>query len=173
MQTDVIIALGSNLGNPEENLILAIEQLASLFGKSLQSSSFWQSEPQEMASDAGLFLNAVVTGSCRLEVADLLLALQKIEASMGRGANHGYHESRCIDLDIITYGPSRLEKPGLIVPHPRAHKRLFVLLPLAELMPDLVLPGFDLKVSELIGHAPNMVINRLPRSPALRPPASP
>ncbi|HIG44239.1 MAG: 2-amino-4-hydroxy-6-hydroxymethyldihydropteridine diphosphokinase [bacterium] len=165
MQTPVIIALGSNLdsnfGGPKDNLLAAAGEIQSALDASGCLSSFWQSEPQDMSVGTANFVNAVVEISTSLSARELLDTLHGIEIKMGRPAEHGSNRSRTIDLDIITYGDSQIDEPDLIVPHPQAHARLFVLLPLAELSPELVLPGQTLTVRELIPTAKAMKISRV------------
>jgi 2-amino-4-hydroxy-6-hydroxymethyldihydropteridine diphosphokinase len=167
MQYQVIIALGSNLKgksvSPRENLCEAASLIKAALGSSIQLSSFWQSEPQGMSHASENFVNAVAVTRTSVSAENLLRVLQNIEVSMGRSADHGYYESRIIDLDIIAYGDCKIAQPDLVVPHPRAHERLFVLLPLAELLPDLVLPGQSVSVRELIPMADAMEISCLPQ----------
>lgn len=165
MGTPIIIALGSNLrsstAGPKENLLRAVQEIDAVLGSTVHLSSFWQSEPQDMSAGAANFVNAVVETRTSQSARELLNILQAIEAKMGRPTGHGSNESRTIDLDIIAYGDNQINEANLIVPHPRAHTRLFVLLPLAELSPDLVLPGQTLTVRELIPMAKAMKISRV------------
>jgi 2-amino-4-hydroxy-6-hydroxymethyldihydropteridine diphosphokinase len=165
MRNQVIIALGSNLGgepgNPKENLLEGVTLIEAALGFPVRLSSLWASEPQGMSSDAENFVNAVAVTRTSLSPGCLLQMLQGIEIRMGRSADHGLNESRVIDLDIITYGDCEIVQPDLVVPHPKAHERLFVLLPLAELQPDLVLPGQRLSIRELIPMADAIEISRL------------
>jgi len=165
MQYQVIIALGSNLrgksGSPKENLLEAAALIEAALGSSVRLSSLWRSEAQGMSRTSENFVNAVAVTRTSLSVESLLKTLQGIEVSMGRCARHGLYESRIIDLDIIACGDCKIARPDLVVPHPRAHERLFVLLPLAELQPDFVLPGQSLSIRELIPMANPMEISCL------------
>ena len=107
-------------------------------------------DPQNVEDEAEEFVNAVARLTTTVPVRELLVRLQEIEVALGRPGNHSSQESRTIDLDIICYGDVVIDEPDLIVPHPRASIRLFVLMPLAELAPDLVLPGTDKTVRGLI-----------------------
>jgi 2-amino-4-hydroxy-6-hydroxymethyldihydropteridine diphosphokinase len=147
METSVYVALGSNLGNREENIRAAIARLADLASGAVEQSSFYETEPLGM--DAPLFINAVVGFHTHLSPEELLVALQGIEVDMGRPADHRENDSRTIDLDIICYGDLRIDAPNLELPHPRAHLRSFVLVPLAEIAPALVLPGQSKTAQEL------------------------
>ena len=169
MGSQIIIALGSNLssryGGPEDNLLQAVQEIEIALQSTCRLSSFWQSEPQDMSTGSADFVNAVVETRTSLSARTLLNTLQAIEFKMGRPAEHGSNESRSIDLDIVTYGDRQINELDLIVPHPGAQTRLFVLLPLAELSPDLVLPGQTLSVSELIPMARAMKIRRIEKTP--------
>lgn len=153
METRTYIALGSNLGDTAANLEAAIERLAQLATGKVLRSSFVRTEPFDMEDDAGDFLNAAVGFDTRLGARALLVALQEIEVDMGRPADHGHHTSRIIDLDIICYGDCVIDEPGLVVPHPRALERPFVIVPLAEIAPNLILPGCTLTLAALARQA--------------------
>ena len=165
MEKQFIIALGSNLGTPENNLLQAIKRLQMDLDQNLRHSSLWLSEPQGPMKDAGTFLNAVVVGQTNLDAHELLTLTQAIEVEMGRPPDHRSHESRTIDLDIIALADLVLDEPKLCIPHRHAHERLFVLQPLAELLPELVLPGQKLNILQLIDLAPPMEISRQPQPP--------
>jgi 2-amino-4-hydroxy-6-hydroxymethyldihydropteridine diphosphokinase len=135
MKSRVVIALGSNLGNRRQNLTIAVDRLGRLALGELLCSSFYETAPVAMM-DAGDFINAAVTFETDLSPEGLLSALKVIEVDMGRPADHGRNTERVIDLDIILFGDRVINHPGLIIPHPRAHVRDFVLLPLLEIAPD-------------------------------------
>jgi 2-amino-4-hydroxy-6-hydroxymethyldihydropteridine diphosphokinase len=163
--TEVIIALGSNLAYPAENLSKAIECLKMLFDAPVRASSYWQSEPINMEDHAAAFLNAVVLSRTDLKPVALLQKLEEIEMMMGRQKSGisklAYSHSRTIDLDIIAYGNELIDSDFLTVPHPRAMQRLFVLLPLAQLCPEYCFPGQSSSLNDLIRKAPLMEINDL------------
>ena len=170
MTTEVIIALGSNLGCPAENLSMAIKHVDAVLLSPSRNSTFWKSEPVKMEDGAASFVNAVVLGQTLLTPIELLRALEEIEAAMGRDKSikdesfedyEGLYQSRTIDLDIIAYGDEIVDLASLIIPHPRAMERLFVLLPLAQIHPDFFFPGQDLSLSSLISKAPKMEISDL------------
>lgn len=169
MYQQFIVALGSNLGEPKTNLVSAISRLRETLDEDLHQSSFWQSEPQGMPPETGTFLNAVVVGKTLIGAHELLRLLQVIEVEMGRAMNHGSYESRRIDLDIIALGNMTLHDPKLCIPHRHVFDRLFVLQPLAELLPALILPGQDRTVAAMIDQAPDMKISRLSFPPAQNP----
>lgn len=148
MQTPVYVALGSNLGDRKRNIHEAVRRMSELAGGGIELSSLYRTVPDGM-DDAPEFLNAVATFTTELGARELLSALLAIERDLGRPADHGANQSRIIDLDLVDFGGHCIDEPGLTVPHPRAHLRDFVLVPLAELAPDLCLPGQSATVREL------------------------
>lgn len=138
METRVYVALGSNLGDRVNNLRQAIARLTLIATSEIDQSSFYMTDPQDMEDDAQEFANAVVGFDTALTPRQLLAATQAIEVDMGRPANHGCNDSRIIDIDIIIYGNQVVSEADLVIPHPRAHARAFVLMPLAEIAPDMI-----------------------------------
>ncbi len=136
---DTWIGLGANLGDAHATLDAACEALAALPRTRLVArSSVWRSAPIDAAGPD--FLNAVAHLQTRLDPHALLAALHAIEA--GHGRERPYRNApRTLDLDLLLYGNQRIDTPMLVVPHPRAHLRAFVLCPLAELMPGGEVPG--------------------------------
>lgn len=153
----VYVALGSNLGKRDAHLDAACEALADLCvnGSSLKSSSRIETRAVVPADRAGEnqpdYLNAVVSFRTELEPILLLDALQSIERERGREREGIPHWSaRPLDLDLLLYGEQRVCEPRLTVPHARLLERRFVLQPLAELAPDLVIPGASVTVAEAL-----------------------
>jgi 2-amino-4-hydroxy-6-hydroxymethyldihydropteridine diphosphokinase len=133
------IALGGNLGPVEQNFQKAISLLDQFRGsKVIQVSTIITSHPVG-ASSGNLFRNAVLSLETNLEPLDLLKSLQEIEASFGRDRSVRWGP-RPVDLDIILYGEQVVELPDLIIPHPACWYRRFVLLPMAEIAPDVTHP---------------------------------
>jgi|AntAceMinimDraft_12_1070368.scaffolds.fasta_scaffold53338_2 2-amino-4-hydroxy-6-hydroxymethyldihydropteridine diphosphokinase len=165
----VLVAFGSNLGNRELTLSDALTAIADLSEAPLRCSSWWSSAPALMADDAGEFINGVVEMQTSLSAWQLLLALQAIEWQAGRPKSHAFNASRVLDLDIICFGDAIIERPGLVIPHPRACQRLFVLVPLAELCPGLVMPGQPDSIETLINRASGEPVTRLQAAPILPP----
>ncbi|MBN8249795.1 MAG: 2-amino-4-hydroxy-6-hydroxymethyldihydropteridine diphosphokinase [Verrucomicrobia bacterium] len=153
---EALIALGSNLGDPAGQIRSAMECLDRLSRLPVRRSSLWWSTPVDCPPGSPAFINAAAA----LDPHDgetpesLLARLQEIEREFGRRPKQVPNESRPLDLDLIAWGAEVRATSSLILPHPRAHQRRFVLEPLAELAPDLVLPGQALKVRELLAAAP-------------------
>ncbi|HMR67776.1 MAG TPA: 2-amino-4-hydroxy-6-hydroxymethyldihydropteridine diphosphokinase, partial [Anaerolineae bacterium] len=144
--TPVYIALGSNLGDRRSNLIDAISQLRQKVDID-RISAVYETEPAYV-TDQPRFYNMVLSGTTALPPHELLRFLKSIERRMGRERKIRYGP-RPIDLDILVYGDLRLETDTLTIPHPRIAERAFVLVPLAEIAPQLVIPGLAFTVAEL------------------------
>jgi 2-amino-4-hydroxy-6-hydroxymethyldihydropteridine diphosphokinase len=137
----VYIGLGSNLGDRAEALRAAVERLARLHRtRVLAVSSFRETEPVGYL-DQPRFVNAVAAVETELDPWTLLEELLAIERGLGRTREGPRFGPRTIDLDLLLYDELVLERPGLQIPHPRLHERAFVLEPLLELAPGLVVPG--------------------------------
>ena len=155
-QNLVILALGSNLGDSRQILPAAMERLAGFAERIFLRSSIWETQPVDCPPGSPVFLNAAVglVPRLRLTPESLLAQLKKIEARAGRKAKTCMNEPRTLDLDIITFQTELRNTPDLVVPHPRAHLRAFVLAPIAEIAPMLVLPGHTKTISELLRGLP-------------------
>lgn len=130
------IGLGANLGDAQRALHDAIDALGRLPGTQLvRSSSFWRSAPVDAGGPD--YCNAVAKVQTRLPAPDLLRELHAIERAAGRARPYR-NAPRTLDLDLLLYGSGRIDSAVLTVPHPRLRERAFVLLPLAELAPELV-----------------------------------
>jgi len=146
----VYLGLGSNLGDKELYLKLAIGLITSEIGGIVRQSAFISSEPWGFNSD-NEFLNAVVLVETDLLPMDLLEKTQEIERRLGRAekSTTAYFD-RPIDIDILLYDNLIIDEPTLKIPHPLITERDFVLVPLVEISPDLTSPVSGLKYSELI-----------------------
>jgi 2-amino-4-hydroxy-6-hydroxymethyldihydropteridine diphosphokinase len=133
------VGLGSNLGDREAMLRRALEQLARK-ADVVAVSSFRDTEPWGR-TDQPRFLNAVAMIETVLSPRELLDTLLAIERELGRTRDSSRWGPRTIDLDLLLVDTLEIDEPGLTVPHPRLHERQFVLQPLAELDPGLVVPG--------------------------------
>lgn len=151
MENMAFVALGSNLGDSVSVLQEAMKRLAELSAQPLLRSSLWATSPVDCPPGSPDFVNAVVglvpLPSERPE--SLLGKLQALEQEFGRRPKKVLNEPRPLDLDIIAYGQEVRNTVTLVLPHPRAHTRQFVLAPLAEIAPELVLPGQTKSVREL------------------------
>ena len=145
------IALGSNLGDPRDTVLRAMDRLQELSAQPLAKSSLLETSPVDCPPGSPNFVNAVVGLIPRPEETpeSLLRKLQKLEKEFGRTPKKVLNESRPLDLDLLAFGNETRSLPELILPHPRAHLRQFVLQPLAEIAPALVLPGHTKTVSDL------------------------
>ncbi len=146
------VALGSNLGDRLQNLQAARRAIAGLPGVILPilSSSVYETEPVDCEPDAAQFLNAVLEFDYDGEPVDLWRHLKQIETELGRPRNHRRNVSRNIDIDLLYFGDMTINNKELRLPHPRMHLRRFVLQPLADVRPNLVLPNQTKTVRELL-----------------------
>lgn len=140
------------MGDSREIILAALAALQNISAAPLLKSSLWQTSPVDCPPDSPKFLNAVVALTPRAgETPESLLEkLQSLEKEFGRTAKKILNEPRPLDLDLIAFGQEARNTPNLILPHPRAHTRRFVLQPLNEIAPDLVLPGQKQSVAQLL-----------------------
>jgi 2-amino-4-hydroxy-6-hydroxymethyldihydropteridine diphosphokinase len=139
--TRAYVGLGANLGDRERTLRAAVDALAAEAGIEVVSvSTLRETEPLGVGEQPR-FLNGAVELETTLTARELLERLLAVEQRFGRVRIPGEHGPRTLDLDLLLYGDEAIDEPGLTVPHPRLHERSFVLEPLAELAPDLVVPG--------------------------------
>ncbi len=141
------LALGTNLGDRPRNLAAALQALPPLVSVTAESA-IYETPPWGYA-DQPAFLNMAVKAETELPPQELLAHLKQIEASLGREKTFA-NGPRLIDLDILFYDNLVLESPPLVIPHPRLHERAFVLLPLADLNPELVHPKLGWFVWEML-----------------------
>ncbi|MFZ0393445.1 MAG: 2-amino-4-hydroxy-6-hydroxymethyldihydropteridine diphosphokinase [Terracidiphilus sp.] len=149
----VYLALGANIpgpaGPPEATLAAAAERLAAL-GRIAACSSLYSTAPVGLA-DQPRFLNAVLGLETNLPPRELLDQLLRIEREFGRDRSASVPNGpRTLDLDILLYGSEIIHEPGLEIPHPRLAERAFVLVPLAEIASNLVVPGTAKTVQQLL-----------------------
>jgi 2-amino-4-hydroxy-6-hydroxymethyldihydropteridine diphosphokinase len=135
------IGLGSNLDDPSKQIERALLAVAKWPGIELRKTSrLFQSTPWGV-SDQPDFVNAAAEIQTELSPRELLQALLDIERQFGRIRDSTRWGPRILDLDLLAYADFVLDEPGLHLPHPHAHERAFVLLPLADIAPGLVIPG--------------------------------
>ena len=142
------LGLGTNLGDRESYLAQALKELGGLPTMEIGAvSSIYETAPVGL-TDQPDFLNLVVSVRTTLSPRELMDALLNIENKMGRVRTVRWGP-RVIDLDLLLFGDVRVGVPGLSVPHPRLRERSFVLIPLAEIAPDLIFPGEKMTIKKL------------------------
>nr|WP_314546877.1 2-amino-4-hydroxy-6-hydroxymethyldihydropteridine diphosphokinase [uncultured Massilia sp.] len=153
------VGIGANLGDARANVLDAIARLQRLPGtRFLQASSLYRTAPIDSSGDD--YVNAVASLDTDLDAHALLQALFDIEQAHGRERPYR-NAPRTLDLDLLLFGDQVIaDAPTLLVPHPRLHERAFVLAPLAELAPDLVVPGRG-SVASLLPGVADQSIERL------------
>ena len=146
----VYLGLGTNLGNKEQNLRMAVQKIEERIGKIVSLSAFYVTAPWGFASDNS-FLNAVVCVETSLRPLEVLKETQAIERELGRTSKSmgGVYSDRLIDIDLLLYGDTIMDEEGLILPHPLMVERRFVMEPLAEIAPDVMHPVLHKTMKEL------------------------
>ena len=152
-QVPVFVAIGSNIGDAEGHVARAFSALKMRFPGSHRCSSLYRTAPVDCPPGSPPFVNAMMVIERFDQVLDpteLLAGLLMLERAFGRLQRHERNEPRVLDLDVVAAGSLIGSFGALQVPHVRAHERPFVLLPMAELAPDFVLPGQSATVAELL-----------------------
>ena len=145
------VSLGSNLGDKKDNCLRGLESLASSgHAKIVKRSRFCRTDPVDYL-DQDWFVNAMVKVETDLGPHDLMRSLLDIEAALGRLRESAVRFGpRIIDLDLIFYGTRRIESDTLVVPHPRMHRRRFVLEPICDIEPELLHPVLKKTMRQLL-----------------------
>ena len=148
------LGLGSNLGDRLANLQRARARLLAMPGvaAAILSAPLFETDPVDCEGGAGAFLNTVVEIGLPgdADLPGVLTRLREIERSLGRPSRYPRNASRPIDIDILYAGDQCFETPTLTLPHPRLRERRFVLAPLAAIRPDLILPGREQSIAEIL-----------------------
>ena len=144
------IAVGSNMGEKKQNCLDGLDRFAETGRiEILAVSEFYKTEPVDYV-DQDWFVNAVAKIGTTLDPLDLLMVLMDAEITLGRRRDTVRFGPRVIDLDIIFYDQRVIDSPRLVVPHPRMHKRRFVLAPICDIEPELLHPVLNVTVKELL-----------------------
>jgi 2-amino-4-hydroxy-6-hydroxymethyldihydropteridine diphosphokinase len=146
--TRAYVGLGANLGPREVTLLRAVDLLAEAEGVDVVAVSQLRETDPVGIVDQPMFLNGAVALETSLSARDLLALLLAVERELGRVRAERWGP-RTVDLDLLVYGDDVVDEPGLRVPHPRVRERRFALEPLAELDPDLAIPGLG-RVSDAL-----------------------
>jgi 2-amino-4-hydroxy-6-hydroxymethyldihydropteridine diphosphokinase len=168
MERDIYLSLGTNLGDREDNLRRAVSELISKLGPALKLSSIYETEPWGYL-DQPKFINMCAVFKSSAEPIELLFLVKDIERNLGRAKSVKWGP-RIIDIDILLVGSIRLISESITLPHPRMWERAFVIVPLAEIAPDLMGPGGVSCLSLAKSLDPDRVVRR---AGALYPDAKP
>jgi 2-amino-4-hydroxy-6-hydroxymethyldihydropteridine diphosphokinase len=146
------VALGSNLGDRLGNLRAARKAIVDLAGvrPPVLSSAIYETDAIDCEPGAGKFLNAVLEFDYQGDPVALWKSLMEIESALGRRRPHSRNISRKVDIDLLYAGEIQIDTRELQLPHPRMHSRKFVLQPLADIRPDLILPNQTRTIRELL-----------------------
>lgn len=152
--TEVFLLLGSNLGDREELLQRAIQHIDKRCGRFVRQSSVYETEPWGL-DGSEQFLNQVVVIETAMTPSQLLAEILEIELELGRIRKSEKMESRVIDIDILFFGARIIDEPLLQVPHPKIPERRFTLVPLLELVPDMLHPVLKKSMRQLYKECPD------------------
>jgi 2-amino-4-hydroxy-6-hydroxymethyldihydropteridine diphosphokinase len=137
------------MDRPEKTIRHAAEILRQRAVPDLKLAPLYRTEPVDCPPGTAPFVNTAGVGGTHLTPNELLAVCKHVETIMGRPADHGRNQPRPVDIDILLINDLHLSRTGLIVPHPRLCERLFVLIPLADIAPDWIVPGTGKTVRKL------------------------
>ncbi|MCW1734896.1 2-amino-4-hydroxy-6-hydroxymethyldihydropteridine diphosphokinase [Anaerorudis cellulosivorans] len=151
----IFLGLGSNLGDKEKNIEEAYRRIEERIGKIVSKSAFYVTRPEGFLSE-NWFVNTVCEVVSDMPVDEVFAITQTIEKQLGRTkkSENGNYADRVIDIDMLMVDDSIIDTPELTVPHPRMHLRRFVLVPFAEIAPDVVHPVFKQSIRDLLEQLP-------------------
>ena len=155
MSDTIYLSLGSNLGDKESNIASCIAMLgAYVENTNIRTSSFYMSEPLYNTNQPS-FVNIIVELKTTFTPFQFLDKIHDIEKMLGRKIDREKNAPRTIDMDIVLFGDAFMETAELTIPHSHALLRKFVLVPLAELVPDKIFPGTKHKMIDLLEKCPD------------------
>ncbi len=144
----IYISLGTNIGNRYQNLLTAIQEIKKT-GEIIKKSSIYETEPIGLKKQSN-FLNMIIKIKTNLSPIELIFCLQEIEHKMGRNKEKELKNGpRIIDLDILFYKKEIIKNKNLKIPHPKLHKRNFILTPLKEISPNLIHPILHKSIKDM------------------------
>ncbi|HZL10464.1 MAG TPA: 2-amino-4-hydroxy-6-hydroxymethyldihydropteridine diphosphokinase [Prolixibacteraceae bacterium] len=143
------ILLGGNLGDKQKIFSDARDRLNELLGKITAQSAIYETEPWGFESE-DLFWNQVIEIATELSPEEVLHFTQQTELELGRIRKQNQYDSRIIDIDILFFGDLIIHQENLIIPHPRIQERKFTLVPLNEIIPDLIHPEFLKSIRQIL-----------------------
>ncbi|MDH3641155.1 MAG: 2-amino-4-hydroxy-6-hydroxymethyldihydropteridine diphosphokinase [Gammaproteobacteria bacterium] len=148
----VLIGLGSNRGDSGNVVVSAMDRLCAFAAGALLRSRLWRTSPVDCPPGSGDFINAAVAFAARPELTpeQLLRELKALEAEYGRDRTPVRNAPRELDLDLLLFDDQTRDDPDFVLPHPRAVNRLFVLAPAAEVAAEVVWPGLEATIGELL-----------------------
>ena len=146
------ISLGSNLGDRHANLRAAVDLLRKIASpdEPFLKAPIYETEPVDCPVGSEAFLNSVVEIAFDGDAFGLLKLTRQIEADLGRKALRERNAPRLIDLDLLYFGDQIIDSEALVLPHPRLCQRRFVLQPLADIRPELLLPGMTQSIGQML-----------------------
>jgi 2-amino-4-hydroxy-6-hydroxymethyldihydropteridine diphosphokinase len=143
----VFLSLGSNTGLKKHFVETMVKEMARVLGPPVQQSRLMETEPVETGEEQQWYVNCIMAGSFDGTPRELLGRCQAVESKLGR-VRTGYHASRTADIDILIFGNLTIREKDLVIPHPSFLRRRFCLEGTAEIMPDFILPGTDMRLKE-------------------------
>jgi 2-amino-4-hydroxy-6-hydroxymethyldihydropteridine diphosphokinase len=150
----IYLSLGSNLGHRQQNLDKAIALIGSRAGEVGRRSLYYESEPWGFSSE-NHFFNCCILVQTNMEPLALMDQLLEIEKEIGRERKGEGYSDRLIDIDLLLYDTIQMDHPRLILPHPGMENRKFVLLPLAEIAPELIHPVTGISITRMLQRCPD------------------